>query len=85
MKPNIYYSSWNPFEKEIPDYQKKVSISVDVLEHDVDADLKILYLAEPASVMPELNNEMPDEMQIFDKIYTFNSEVCDKFSNSEFI
>lgn len=85
MKPNIYYSSWNPFERGNLDYQKRVSISVDVLEYDVDADVKILYLAEPASVMPKLNNEMPDKMQIFDKIYTFNSDVLEKFTTAEFI
>lgn len=85
MKPSIYYSSWNPFEKEIPEYDKKVSISVDVLNRDNDADVKILYLAEPASVIPSLNLEMPEEMNEFDKIYTFNSDVLEKFPTAEFI
>lgn len=85
MKPNIYYLSWNPFENQVPEYDKKVSISVDVLDKDEDADVKILYLAEPASVVPDLNNDMPDELNEFDKIYTFNSGVLEKFSNSEFI
>lgn len=85
MKPTIYYSDWNPFEKELPDYNKKVSISIDILEYNKNADVKILYLAEPASVVPSLNVEMPKEMGNFDKIYTFNDDVLNKFSTAEFV
>lgn len=85
MKPSIHFSSWNPFDGQNLEYNKTVSISIDILEYDETSDIKILYLAEPTSVMPYLNNEMPDKMQSFDKIYTFNSDVIDKFPNSEFI
>jgi len=85
MKPKIYYSDWNPFEGKELEYPKSVSISVDTLSFDSDSEIKILYLAEPASVYPLLNENFPKEFDQFDKIYTFNQKVLDTYSQSEFI
>lgn len=85
MKPKIYYSSWNPFEEKDFNFDKSVSISTDCLECDEESEIKILYLAEPSSVVPYLNENFPEEFNTFDKIYTFNKNILDEYSNSEFI
>jgi len=85
MKPKIYFSDWNPFDGKEVEYEKNVSISVDTLEYNKDADIKILYLAEPASVIPYLNQNFPKEFENFDKIYTFNDEILTEYKQSEFI
>lgn len=85
MKPKVYCFDWNPFDGLNLEYDKKVSISVDCLEHDETSEIKILYLAEPASVFPHLNDDFPKEFDTFDKIYTFNKKVLEKYPQSEFI
>ena len=56
MKPaSIYPLWWNPWGDRGLDFDKKVSISIDNLDHDKSADYKILFLAEPLAILPTVS------------------------------
>jgi hypothetical protein len=84
MKASIYSLWWNPWGEEGINFENtKVSISVDNLSFDQDAEYKILFLAEPYAIAPEVNESAMQNAHIFDKIYTFNQKIIDNYSTAE--
>lgn len=75
MKPSIHHLWWNPFQDIELDFPINVSISIDTMTCDENADLKILFMAEPPSICPEFNDKAVLEGGKFDKIYCFNYVV----------
>ena len=56
MKAKVFQLWWNPWGDEgLEVGNKKVSISIDNLSYDKDADYRILFLAEPYAVAPTIN------------------------------
>lgn len=86
MKPTIIYDSWNPFENFNFDLDVSVSISVDTFEMNDSAKYKILllYLGEPTQTLPHIKID-DNTINKFDKIYTHNSNILEKFSQAEFL
>jgi hypothetical protein len=83
MKASIYQLWWNPWGEEGLDFNKNVSISVDNLQNNFDADLKILFLAEPYSIAPTVNEGALNSSIFFDKIYTFNQAILNEYPQAE--
>ena len=53
MKPAHFYPLWwNPWVDEGLEFEQQVSISIDNLACNEDADYKILFLAEPLAILP---------------------------------
>lgn len=75
MRPSIHSLWWNPWQDKEFDLPVNVSISVDTMQYDPNADLKILFLAEPPSICPEVNDQAVLQGGKFDKIYSFNYNV----------
>jgi hypothetical protein len=84
MKPSIFFSSWNPFEGHELNFSKLVSISVDTLSVDDNADIKILHLAEPTEIYSYIYEDI-NQLSKFDKVYTYNQIILDQIPNSELI
>ncbi|MGI9345010.1 MAG: glycosyltransferase family 10 domain-containing protein [Gammaproteobacteria bacterium] len=80
---SIYPLWWNPWGKKGISFDKKVSISIDNLSYDKTADIKILFLAEPLAVLPDVGKEAMKSAYVFDKIYTFCQEVLEKHPQAE--
>ena len=56
MKATINQLWWNPWGEEGLDVgNRKVSISIDNLSFDKEADYRILFLAEPYAIAPSVN------------------------------
>lgn len=82
MNPSIFFSSWNPFEGHQLDFNKSVSISVDTLTKNDEAEIKILHLAEPTEIYSYIYENV-DQLREFDKIYTYNEQILEEITNSE--
>ena len=53
MTVKYYPLWWNPWQDKHLDLGgRSVSISIDNLDYDPQADVKILFLAEPYSILP---------------------------------
>ena len=84
MKASIFPLWWNPWGDEgIKFDDTKVSISIDNFKCEESAQIKILFLAEPYSIIPSVNDEALKQAHLFDKIYTFNQNVIDAHKQSE--
>ena len=84
MKPaSIYPLWWNPWGDRGLDFNKKVSISIDNLDHDQSADYKILFLAEPLAILPTVSEGALRCAYKFDKIYTFCQSFIDRYPQAE--
>tara|TARA_R100001510_G_scaffold2527_1_gene1936 strand:+ start:130 stop:933 length:804 start_codon:yes stop_codon:yes gene_type:complete len=84
MKPaSIYPLWWNPWGDRGLDFEKKVSISIDNLDHDQSADYKILFLAEPLAILPTVSEGALRCAYKFDKIYTFCQSFIERYPNAE--
>ena len=84
MKPaSIYPLWWNPWGDRGLDFDKKVSISIDNLDHDKTADYKILFLAEPLAILPTVSEGALRCAYKFDKIYTFCQSFIDRYPQAE--
>lgn len=84
MKANIFPLWWNPWGEDGLDLGNyNVSISIDNLTYDKDADYRILFLAEPVSIAPTINEGALRNAHQFDKIYTFTQAILDKYKTAE--
>lgn len=84
MKANIFPLWWNPWGEDGVCFDDlNVSISVDNLNYDKSSDYKILFLAEPCAILPDLNKSALENCNHFDKIYTFNQSIIDKYETAE--
>ena len=83
MKASIYSLWWNPWGEQGLEFDKKVSISVDNLNYDKSAKIKILFLAEPCDIAPKVNEDAVQNAHLFDKIYTFNQTILDRYTTAE--
>jgi|TARA_B100000035_G_scaffold265092_1_gene237333 hypothetical protein len=84
MKAKVFPLWWNPWgEQGIEVGDSKVSISIDNLSFDKDADYRILFLAEPYAVAPTINEGALRNAHSFDKIYTFTQSMLDKYETAE--
>jgi hypothetical protein len=84
MKPaKIYPLWWNPWGDQGLDFDCKVSISIDNLTYDKDADYKILFLAEPLAILPTVSEGALKNAYKFDKIYTFTQSILEKYPTAE--
>ena len=83
MKASIYSLWWNPWGDQGLEFDRRVSVSVDNLQNDFEADTKILFLAEPYSIAPTVNEGALNSSMFFDKIYTFNQAIIDKYPQAE--
>ena len=79
----IYPLWWNPWGDRGLDFQQKVSISIDNLDHDKSADYKILFLAEPLAILPTVSEGALRCAYKFDKIYTFCQSFIDRYPQAE--
>ena len=79
----IYPLWWNPWGDRGLDFDKKVSISIDNLDHDKSADYKILFLAEPLAILPTVSEGALRCAYKFDKIYTFCQSFIDRYPQAE--
>lgn len=84
MKANIFPLWWNPWGNDGIYFEDlNVSISIDNLNYDRNADYKILFLAEPSAILPEVNEIALENSNQFDRIYTFNQHVLDRYKTAE--
>lgn len=83
MKSSIFPLWWNPWQEQGLEFDKKVSISIDNLNYDPNAEIKILFLAEPYSIVPSVTENLLNGNYNFDIIYTFNEKVISKYTKSE--
>lgn len=84
MKANIFPLWWNPWgEKGLDLGNTRVSISIDNLSFDQEADYRILFLAEPYAIAPTVNEGALRNAHSFDKIYTFGQAILDKYKTAE--
>tara|TARA_Y100000310_G_scaffold167628_1_gene167586 strand:+ start:2335 stop:3144 length:810 start_codon:yes stop_codon:yes gene_type:complete len=84
MKAKVFQLWWNPWGDEgLEVGNKKVSISIDNLSYDKDADYRILFLAEPYAVAPTINEGALANSHSFNRIYTFTQSVLDKYPSAE--
>lgn len=80
---SIHSLWWNPWGDKGLDFDCKVSISVDTLAYDKEADYKILFLAEPLAILPTVNEDALRDSYEFDKIYTYDQSILDKYPQAE--
>jgi|TARA_B100000035_G_scaffold53329_1_gene41807 hypothetical protein len=84
MTVKYYPLWWNPWQDKNLDLgDKSVSISIDNLDYDVRADYKILFLAEPYSILPTVTEGALRSAYQFDKIYTFTEKILEKYPQAE--
>ena len=74
---------WNPWGDRGLDLKKNVSISIDNLDCDEAAEYKILFLAEPYSILPTVTEGALRGAMKFDKIYTFTQKIIDHYPQAE--
>lgn len=63
---------------------KSISISIDTLSCDENADYKFLLVSEPAVKFPSQYEPLLNEKNNFDKIYTYDQRLLDGCENAEF-
>ena len=80
---SLYPLWWNPWGDASIVFDQKVSISIDNLSYDKDADKKILFLAEPLAILPTVSEGAMRNAYMFDKIYTFCQSILDKYPQAE--
>lgn len=84
MKANIYPLWWNPWGEKGLDFDDvNVSISIDNLSFDKDADYRILFLAEPYAIAPTVNQGALQNSHNFHRIYTFTQKILDTYPQAE--
>mgnify|MGYP001192099042 FL=1 len=84
MTVKYYPLWWNPWQDKHLDLGgKSVSISIDNLDYDPQADVKILFLAEPYSILPTVTEGALRGAYHFDKIYTFTQKIIDQYPQAE--
>tara|TARA_Y100001963_G_scaffold59349_1_gene83023 strand:- start:88 stop:915 length:828 start_codon:yes stop_codon:yes gene_type:complete len=84
MKPAHFYPLWwNPWVEGGLDFEKQVSISIDNLACNEDADYKILFLAEPLAILPTVSEGALKNADKFDRIYTFTQSILDKYPTAK--
>ena len=84
MTVKYYPLWWNPWQDKHLDLGgKSVSISIDNLDYDPQADVKILFLAEPYSILPTVTEGALRGSYHFDKIYTFTQKIIDQYPQAE--
>ena len=84
MKAAHFYPLWwNPWVDGGLDFDCQVSISIDNLACNNDADYKILFLAEPLAILPTVSEGALKNAYKFDKIYTFTQKILDKYPTAE--
>ena len=84
MKPAHFYPLWwNPWVDGGLEFEQQVSISIDNLACNEDADYKILFLAEPLAILPTVSEGALRSAYKFDKIYTFTQSILDKYPTAE--
>lgn len=84
MTVKYYPLWWNPWQDKHLDLGgKSVSISIDNLDYDPQADVKILFLAEPYSILPTVTEGALRGASHFDKIYTFTQKIIDTHPQAE--
>tara|TARA_B100000925_G_C21993502_1_gene467826 strand:- start:1352 stop:2140 length:789 start_codon:yes stop_codon:yes gene_type:complete len=84
MTVKYYPLWWNPWQDKHLDLgEKSVSISIDNLDCDLRADYKILFLAEPYSILPTVTEGALRSAYQFDKIYTFTEKILEKYPQAE--
>lgn len=84
MKAAQFYPLWwNPWVDRGLDFDKQVSISIDNLACNEQADYKILFLAEPLAILPTVSEGALRNAYKFDKIYTFTQSILDKYPTAE--
>tara|TARA_B100000902_G_scaffold202391_1_gene192912 strand:+ start:15884 stop:16672 length:789 start_codon:yes stop_codon:yes gene_type:complete len=84
MTVKYYPLWWNPWQDKHLDLgEKSVSISIDNLDYDLRADYKILFLAEPYSILPTVTEGALRSAYQFDKIYTFTEKILEKYPQAE--
>ena len=84
MKAAHFYPLWwNPWVDRGLDFEKQVSISIDNLACNENADYKILFLAEPLAILPTVSEGALRNAYKFDKIYTFTQSILDKYPTAE--
>ena len=80
---SLYPLWWNPWGDASIVFDQRVSISIDNLSYDKDADKKILFLAEPLAILPTVSEGAMRNAYMFDKIYTFCQSILDKYPQAE--
>ena len=80
---SIFPLWWNPWGDTELVFDQKVSISIDNLTYDKEADKKILFLAEPLAILPTVSEGAMRNAYMFDKIYTFCQSILDKYPQAE--
>jgi len=84
MKASIQHLWWNPWGDKGLDFDDfKVSISVDNLTYDKDADYRVLFLAEPIAIAPTVNEGALRSAHDFDRIFTFTQSILDTYEQAE--
>jgi len=84
MKTAHYYPLWwNPWVDDPQQYDKQVSISIDNLACNEEADYKILFLAEPYSILPTVTEGALRGAMKFDKIYSFTQKILEHYPQAE--
>ena len=84
MKAAINQLWWNPWGEEGLDVgNRKVSISIDNLSFDKEADYRILFLAEPYAIAPSVNEGALRNAHNFNRIYTFTQSILEKYPQAQ--
>ena len=84
MKATINQLWWNPWGEEGLDVgNRKVSISIDNLSFDKEADYRILFLAEPYAIAPSVNEGALRNAHNFNRIYTFTQSILEKYPQAK--
>ena len=74
---------WDPWDGNPPEFDDiYVSISIDSIDYDDRADVKILYLVEPNEVLPHIKKKALSKGDNFDIIYTTDQDIIDKFKQA---
>src|SRR4051794_40823718 len=84
MKADLYSRWWEPWgENGLAFDGVKVSISLDSVELTIGADYRVLVLAEPDAILPKVDAHVLEHGYAFDRIYTFNESILEKYETAE--
>ena len=76
---------WDPWDGNPPEFDDiYVSISIDSIDFDDRADVKILYMVEPNEVLPHIKKKALSKGDNFDIIYTTDQDIIDIESGNSF-
>lgn len=64
------------------EYNKKVSVSIDTINYDANADIKVYTNMEPEGIIPN-SDEVINNQDRFDLILTFKDKILKNCSNSK--